>query len=80
MRRSLKAADFSLFYSMLCIIHDHKTVIGKHIWPQSSANADIVEEEDRFRFIYDLPMLEVVNLLITQISSYDFFHNGYITL
>ena len=54
---------------------------------QSNDNADNVEEEDRFKFVDDLTALEIINLLITQISSYDFFshvpsdiptHNGYI--
>ena len=41
---------------------------------QSNDNADNVEEDDRFKFVDDLTALEIVNLLITQISSYDFFH------
>ena len=78
MRISLKAAYFSLFYSMVCDIHHNKTVVGKHILSQINANADILEEDDRFRFVDDLTTLEIVNLIITQISSYNLFHNGYI--
>ena len=38
---------------------------------QSNNNADCVNVEDRFKFIDDLTTLEVVNLLITGICSYN---------
>ena len=54
---------------------------------QSNDNADNINKEDRFKFVDDLTALEILNLLITQVTSYDFFshlasdiptHNGYI--
>ena len=54
---------------------------------QSNDNADNINQEDRFKFVDDLTALEILNLLITQVTSYDFFshvasdiptHNGYI--
>ena len=38
---------------------------------QSNNNADCVSEEDRFKFIDDLTVLEIVNLLMVGISSYN---------
>ena len=38
---------------------------------QSNNNADCVNEEDRFKFIDDLTVLEIVNLLMVGISSYN---------
>ena len=38
---------------------------------QSNDNADIVGQEDRFKFMDDLSILEVVNLLTIGISSYN---------
>ena len=38
---------------------------------QSNNNADNVEVEDRFKFIDDLSILEIVNLLTVGISSYN---------
>ena len=54
---------------------------------QSNDNADMVNKDDRFKFVDDLTILEIINLLITEISSYDIYshvpsdiptHNGYI--
>ena len=39
---------------------------------QSNNNADTVGEEERFKFLDDLSILEVVNLLTIGISTYDF--------
>ena len=38
---------------------------------QSNNSADIVSESDRFKFLDDLTILEIVNLLIVGISSFD---------
>ena len=38
---------------------------------QSNNNADCVDEQDRFKFIDDLTVLEIVNLLMVGISSYN---------
>ena len=38
---------------------------------QSNNNADCVNQEDRFKFIDDLTVLEIVNLLTIGISSYN---------
>ena len=55
---------------------------------QSNDNANMVEPDDRFKFVDDLTILEIINLLIIQISSYDIInhvpsdiptHNGYIS-
>jgi hypothetical protein len=54
---------------------------------QSNDNADMVSPEDRFKFVDDLTLLEIINLLSIQISSYDLYshvpsdiptHNGFI--
>ena len=37
----------------------------------SNDNADMVSTEDRFKFVDDLTVLEIINLLMTEISSYD---------
>ena len=42
---------------------------------QSNNNADCVEEENRFKFLDDLSILEVVNLLTVGISSYNVKHH-----
>jgi hypothetical protein len=55
---------------------------------QSNDNANNVREDDRFKFVDDLTILEVINLLSIEITSYDFkahvpndipVHNGYIS-
>ena len=38
---------------------------------QSNNNADMVEPEDRFKFVDDLTVLEIIDLLITEISTYN---------
>ena len=38
---------------------------------QSNDNANMVEEEDRFKFVDDLTILEIINLLMMEITSYD---------
>ena len=38
---------------------------------QSNDNANMVDPEDRFKFVDDLTVLEIINLLITEISTYD---------
>ena len=54
---------------------------------QSNDNANTVNEEDRFKFVDDLTVLEIINLLLMEISSYDLYahvpsdiptHNNYI--
>ena len=54
---------------------------------QSNDNADMVDIEDRFKFFDDLTALEIINLLCTQITTYDLqshvpsdipIHNGFI--
>ena len=54
---------------------------------QSNDNADMVNKDDRFKFVDDLTILKIINFLITEISSYDIYshvpsdiptHNGYI--
>ena len=54
---------------------------------QSNDNAEMVNPEDIFKFVDDLTLLEVINLLLNQVSSYDIqahvpsdipTHNGYI--
>ena len=39
---------------------------------QSNDYDEIVEEEDKDKFVDDLTVLEIINLLCKQISSYDF--------
>ena len=39
--------------------------------PQHNDNADIIEEDDRFKFVEDLTFLEILNLLSIEIISYD---------
>ena len=55
---------------------------------QSNDNADMVEIDDRFKFVDDLTALEIINLLTIEISSYDLYshvpsdiptHNNYIS-
>ena len=38
---------------------------------QSNNNADMVEPEDRFKFVDDLTVLEIIDLLIAEISTYN---------
>ena len=38
---------------------------------QSNSNADCVPPEDRFKFVYDLTTLEILNLLMIGLSSYN---------
>ena len=38
---------------------------------QSNDNADMVSPEDRYKFVDDLTTLEIINLLLIEISSYD---------
>ena len=38
---------------------------------QSNNSADCVEEKDRFKFIDDLTVLEIVNLLTVGLSSFN---------
>ena len=38
---------------------------------QSSDNSDLVPEEDRFKFVDNLSVLEIVNLLTVGITSYN---------
>ena len=38
---------------------------------QSNDNADVVEKDDRFKFVDDLTVLEIINLLSMHISTYD---------
>ena len=38
---------------------------------QSNRSADIVDLEDRFKFVYDLSILEIVNLLTVGITSFN---------
>ena len=38
---------------------------------QSNHNADCVEEEDRYKFVDDLTILEIVNLLLVGITSFN---------
>ena len=54
---------------------------------QSNDNAECVDVEDRFKFVDDLTVLEIINLLMTEISTYDInehvpsdipVHNNYI--
>ena len=54
---------------------------------QSNDNADMVDIKDRFKFVDDLTALEIINLLCTQITTYDLHshvpsdiptHNGFI--
>ena len=40
---------------------------------QSNDNANNVNESDRFKFVDDLTILEIINLLTIEISSYDFY-------
>ena len=42
---------------------------------QSNNCADIVSEEDRFRFVDDLSVLEIVNLLTVGLTSYNLKQN-----
>ena len=41
---------------------------------QSNNCADLVNEEDRFRFVDDLSVLEIVNLLTVGLTSYNLKH------
>ena len=54
---------------------------------QSNDNAEMIDPDDRFKFVDDLSILEIINLLSIEISSYDIYshvpndipnHNGYI--
>ena len=54
---------------------------------QSNDSADMVSEDDRFKFVDDLTVLEIINLLVAEISTYDLkahvpsdipLHNKYI--
>ena len=38
---------------------------------QSNRSADCVEKDDRFKFIDDLSILEIINLLTVGITSYN---------
>ena len=38
---------------------------------QSNNNAEMIDPDDRFKFVDDLSALEIINLLCTEISSYD---------
>ena len=38
---------------------------------QSNDNADNLNPEDRYKFVDDLTALKIVNLLITQVTTYD---------
>ena len=40
---------------------------------QSDDNEEIVDPNDRFKFVDDLLILEIINLLSTKISSYDVY-------
>jgi hypothetical protein len=42
---------------------------------QSNNFADLVNEEDRFRFVDDLKVLEIVNLLTVELTSYNLKQN-----
>ena len=54
---------------------------------QSNNSADMVSEDDRFKFVDDLTVLEIINILVAEISTYDLkahvpsdipLHNKYI--
>ena len=53
---------------------------------QSYDHSNMIEPEDRFKFVDDLSVLEIINLMCIQVSSYDCHshvpsdiptHNGY---
>ena len=61
--------------------------LGLEYLSQSNDISDNLNQEDRFKFVDDLTTLKIVNLLITQVTLYDFFshvasnipiHIGYI--
>ena len=43
-----------------------------NIFPQSNNNASFLTSEEKFKFIDDLSVLEMVNLVISGLSSYNF--------
>ena len=40
---------------------------------QSNDNANMVDEEDRYKFVDDLTIREIINLLTVEITSYDLY-------
>ena len=50
----------------------------RHIWEyisQTTSNVDFLQEDNRYKFIDDLSILEVVNLVTVGIASYNFINH-----
>ena len=53
------------------VVHKEELLVLLNTKPQSDDNTDFLDENEKFKYIDDLSILEVIQLILNGISSYN---------